>query len=217
MDPLPVLRAFHEIERRVFLRLLNLGSDPYVAKKIIAFWLWMECICHSQLVLRIRELSNKDLRVVSREAEGALACVENSAERPPLGNGLSITSELLNLPVVMRFFHVHQETAKREISFFLDGVCSVVFEDIIEKRATRNAAGRPFNEGSSSSASSGEQRPNPLASQLGQGKDQRPMWSSWGSWDPMKFQLLGEEERFELFAAAAFEEGAGETKVFSGK
>lgn len=142
MDPLPVLRAFHEIERRVFLRLLNLGSDPYVAKKIIAFWLWMECICHSQLVLRIRELSNKDLRVVSREAEGALACVENSAERPPLGNGLSITSELLNLPVVMRFFHVHQETAMREISFFLDGVCSVVFEDIIEKRATRNAAGR---------------------------------------------------------------------------
>ena len=33
----------------------------------------------------------------------------------------------------------------------------------------------------------------------------------------MKFQLLGEAERFELFAMAAFEEGAGETKGFSGK
>lgn len=77
--------------------------------------------------------------------------------------------------------------------------------------------GRSFNEGSSSGAGSGEKPPNPLLSQLGQGKDKWPMWPFWGPWAPMEFQLLGKEERFELFASASFEEKGGETKGISEK
>ena len=66
--------------------------------------------------------------------------------------------------------------------------------------------GWSFNEGSSSSTGSGGKTPNPLLSQLGQGKDKWPMWPFWGPWAPMEFQLLGKEERFELFSSAAFEE-----------
>lgn len=144
MDSLTVLRSFHDYERRVFERLLNDGKDPYVAKKIVAFWLWMETICHRYILIKIWAHSKEYLRVVAREAEACLACVENSAATPPPENSLPITSKLSDqqVPVELLFFHQNREAAKRGIDHFLNGVCGVVFEDIIEQRAGRNADGR---------------------------------------------------------------------------
>ncbi|KAL6001751.1 hypothetical protein ACLOJK_041729 [Asimina triloba] len=142
MGTLVALRAFHAGERRLFERLLNLGEDPFLSKKIMAFWLWLESVGYHDLLQRIQSHSDRFLLLIAAEAETCLSCLESST-----GTGsttIPITASLTEQPLIsLSLGHLerHREVARSGISHIFNGVCALVFDDIIIHRGMTRGMG----------------------------------------------------------------------------
>ncbi|KAA8515877.1 hypothetical protein F0562_019056 [Nyssa sinensis] len=143
MDTIEALIALHQAERQVFRRMVDMGVDAKKARNIMAFWMWLESEGGiKELVKKISSHNDKVLGLVGLEAEVALASIQADAATP---NASTIRVPVtLNLANGLDSFSLKNVLQDREkvshgVSHIFDGVCGMIFEDILEERSKGNA------------------------------------------------------------------------------
>ncbi|CAK9146209.1 unnamed protein product [Ilex paraguariensis] len=136
MDTVQALIRLHERERNLFLRMREMGLGVEVAKKIIAFWLWLESEGLNGLMKMISFHDDKVLALVCLEAEVALASIQADAAVP--------STSTVRLPLTLHLAHhnsfpledtfSYRERASSAISHLFNGVCGMIFEDLLRER-----------------------------------------------------------------------------------
>ncbi|XP_059654264.1 uncharacterized protein LOC132300980 [Cornus florida] len=139
MNTFDALIALHEAERRIFGRLIDMGADTKMTKKIMALLMWLESEGGLKgLVKKISSQTDKVMAVVGAEAETALGFLEANALSPGASSiSMPVTLDLAK-PVPDSFSLIDlfedKERASNGISHLVNGVCEMIFRDILEDR-----------------------------------------------------------------------------------
>ncbi|CAN1290730.1 hypothetical protein LINPERPRIM_LOCUS20824 [Linum perenne] len=153
--------TFHSIDRDVYTILtMILCRDPVECMQIMAFWMWLENLCISEVVNTILSLPWAIISALADEATICLNCINSDVYIPSsvesTDGGIPLTIAVLDKDYIsLPYFFMHRVEARTKIANEHDMVCIRALSDImnmvIEKNARQVAAAAARQMASSSS------------------------------------------------------------------
>ncbi|KAL5998138.1 hypothetical protein ACLOJK_009073 [Asimina triloba] len=138
--PIPIewLRAFHKIERGLFIRFVfHMGRDPIQSMQFIALWLWLEEVGFPNITSKLKALSTQVVEAAIQESEACLDCLRRAAEAGPwadpalaFDDNVPVLAGLMERAFSLRFLRENRDAAVLGISYVLSNVCARIFEDL---------------------------------------------------------------------------------------
>ncbi|XP_074570527.1 uncharacterized protein LOC141827182 [Curcuma longa] len=123
---------FHKVDRNVYDQLLGHGTEPSVARNVVALLIWLDTIGLDVLSYLNDHASNSYafLRLVA-EADAVLDCLRRDA--PPRDSALAIPvlASLSDQPIDLGFFYFNRHVATKRIAGVLSGAGRVFFDDAL--------------------------------------------------------------------------------------
>ncbi|KAL7203857.1 hypothetical protein ACSBR2_017002 [Camellia fascicularis] len=133
------VRAFldeYAPERSVFFRMIDLEMEVDKARRIMAHWMYLESLGCKDFLKNLSSHDDDFILLLCGEAESALATLEPDSVTP-ISSTSPRTFQLANLSSSIYEIVEDKERVSRGVSYFYEGVCSVIFEDILEERGLR--------------------------------------------------------------------------------
>ncbi|XP_042426232.1 uncharacterized protein LOC122014115 [Zingiber officinale] len=123
---------FHKVDRNIYDKLIDHGTEPGVARNVVALFIWLDTIGLDVLSYLDVHASNSFafFRLVA-EAESVLDCLRCDA--PPRDSTLAIPviASLSDQPIDLGFFYFNRHDAAKRIAGVLDGAGRVFFDDTL--------------------------------------------------------------------------------------
>ncbi|KAL6981300.1 hypothetical protein U1Q18_022930, partial [Sarracenia purpurea var. burkii] len=135
MDTVKALKAADGAERAVFARMIDMNVEVESARKIISYWMYLESSGCKNLVKTIASRDDQFMSLLCAEAGSALTCLQSPDSVNPISSTSPMTLSLGNPSFSLYDIVQDRERFSRGVSEFYNGVCSSVFEDILEKRS----------------------------------------------------------------------------------
>jgi hypothetical protein len=120
--------AFHKIDRAVYEKFVAHGTQPDMARNVVALFMWLEQI-GIEMIGRITKITNPTLifKLIA-EADAILHCLRQDDGLNNYTEIPMITSMAEN-SLDIRFFNFHKDVIVRGLTCIIDGVGRIVFDD----------------------------------------------------------------------------------------
>ena len=137
MDAVQAIVALHHLERIVFRRILDMGTDVQLSKRIVSFWLWLEAEGYEDIVKRLCCHDDELLAHACAEAKVALASLNSDSLQSGSLGVIPITARLSGCRSSLFNISKNKDSVSKDISGLCNGVCSVIFKDILEEKGLK--------------------------------------------------------------------------------
>lgn len=125
------LKAFHDIDRRIYSRLvIDLRLEPNQSKKVVAFWIRLEIRGVKDFVFMILPLPVQKLHALAHEAMTFLLYL-SQAPSYDVDKDLPLMLSLVQPRFSFWDFYPERETLISEIEEIKTYVCDIAFSDIV--------------------------------------------------------------------------------------
>lgn len=140
MDAVEAIVAAYHMERIVFGRIIDMGTDVQLCKRIISFWLWLEAEGYEDIVKQLCCHDDDDqlLAHACAEAEAALSYLNYDPLQSTSPAIIPITARLSGCRSSLRNTIGNRDSVSECISGIFNGVCSAIFKDILEERGLQD-------------------------------------------------------------------------------
>lgn len=125
---------YHKMDRRLYETVLKMGRFPALARNIVALWMWLE-LMGINVIHYIKDISDPSLLLnFIKEAETILNIIRQASPVLPFGNdellvSLPFMAGFATEPINIRFFYCHSDVVVRGLTYLLDGVGTLIFND----------------------------------------------------------------------------------------
>lgn len=141
-------KAFHDIDRRIYARLvIDLHLEPNKSKKVVAFWIRLEIRGVKDFVFMILPLPDQKLRALVHETMMFLLYL-SQAPSSDVDKDLPLMLSLVEPRFSFWDFYPERETLISEIEEIKTYVCDLVFSDIVPtmvQQSSRPQSGPQFS------------------------------------------------------------------------
>ncbi|KAJ0970671.1 hypothetical protein J5N97_018630 [Dioscorea zingiberensis] len=120
---------YHKMDRRLYERVLGLGRLPTSARNIVALWMWLELMGIDVIRYLQNITASTQLLNFVNEAEAILNVIRQQSPPPSDNEALPFTSHFATEPINLRFFYFHSDVVMRGLTYLLDGVGTIIFND----------------------------------------------------------------------------------------
>lgn len=125
------LKAFHDIDRRIYARLvIDLRLEPNQSKKVVAFWIRLEIQGVKDFVFMILPLPDQKLHALAHETMTFLLYL-SQAPSYDVDKDLPLMLSLVKPRFSFRDFYPVRETLISEIEEIKTYMCDIAFSDIV--------------------------------------------------------------------------------------
>ncbi|CAK7347805.1 unnamed protein product [Dovyalis caffra] len=126
----------------LFVRMVHLGIKVEVTMTVMAFWMWLETQGFQEIIRKISLQDDNFLTQLLKEAEDILSFLKQLSTTPISSDLIRFTPKLaqqyfLSLNAIL----ADKEKALEGITEIYNGVCCVVFKDILERMGKEIAEG----------------------------------------------------------------------------
>ncbi|KAM0935791.1 hypothetical protein DsansV1_C27g0196591 [Dioscorea sansibarensis] len=122
---------YHKMDRRLYEKILGLGRLSSLARNIIALWMLLEFMS-IDVIYCVKDIAAPVMLLdFVMEAESILNVIRPGS--PPSDNdelmAIPLTANFANEPINLRFFYCHSDVIVRGLTYILDGVGTLIFND----------------------------------------------------------------------------------------
>ncbi|KAH7682971.1 hypothetical protein IHE45_05G153600 [Dioscorea alata] len=122
---------YHKMDRRLYEKILGLGRLANVARNIVALWMMLEFMS-IDVIYCVKDIAAPILLLdFVMEAEAILNVIRpgsSSSDNDEL-IAIPLTANFANEPIDLLFFSYHSDVVVRGLTYILDGVGTLIFND----------------------------------------------------------------------------------------